>query len=484
MIADNISLIKLDEANFCVIDFETTGLSPRSHGVIEIGMVKVSGLKIVDTYHSLVNPCKDIPYYITQLTGITNDDIYEAPFFEDIADEILEFISDDVLTAHNYSFDNSFLRKELAYCGKELLQNPGLCTLKLARRLYPMLRSKSLGSVCNHLKIKNPAAHRALDDAKVTAHVLVKMISEVKNSHKIICVGDFIKFQSLPKSVQKKTKIKKKLSEDLLTLPDAPGIYYFLNAKKEIIYIGKAKSLRSRVHSYFSSTPARKARKIVKGASRLKIQITNSELTALLTEAEMIKVINPKHNTLLKRYGNKYFLRINKTHTYPSIEICNHFDFDGNDYFGLFISRKKAVVLFEMISKAFAVRECNEKEFSKGKACFLAEIERCTAPCVNKNIAAYKDELEKIYEFIYGKNQFALNRLLNKMKEYSQKQKYEKAAEVKELIDMILTQTHKSSLLAEPVNLANVLFEINEGFGCDYILMLRRKNIHKKICSR
>ncbi len=92
----------------------------------------------------------------------------------------------------------------------------------------------------------------------------------------------------------------------------------------------------------------------------------------------------------------------------------------------------------------------------------------------------YSAELGKVYDFLYGKNQFALTRLLNNMKEYSDKQKYEKAAEVKELIDMILNQTFKSSVLAEPVNKANVLFEIRGSFENDYMLLLEGKIYIKK----
>ncbi len=480
MIKKKISKIPVEEANYCIVDVETTGLSPQRNGVIEIGLVKVSNLKIIDTYHSLVNPGKDIPYFITQLTGISNDDVYNAPFFEDIADEITEFIGDDILTAHNYSFDSSFLRKEFRYCGKEQLNNLNLCTLKLSRRLYPMLRSKSLGSVCKHLRLKNTGEHRALGDAEVTAKVLIKMIKDLNKNHEIKYVNELINFQSVPQNYMRQVKIKKQLGEDVSVLPDSPGIYYFLNSRDEIIYIGKAKSLKNRVKSYFSPTAPRKAKKIIKQASRLKIEITNSELIALLMEAELIKIINPRHNVMLKGYGNKYFLRITTTHQFPAVEICNYFDFDGNDYFGLFISRKKADLVHEMITKTFALRECTDKELAKGKVCFLAEIDRCTAPCVKKVKQEYFDELEKVYDFLYGKNQFALNRLINKMKEFSEKQKYEKAAEVKQLIDMILSQTHKSSLLAEPVNLANVMFEINEGFGKDYVLMIAGKIYIKK----
>lgn len=477
---NEISNLSVEEANFCVVDVETTGLSPRYNGIIEIGLVKVSGLKIVDRFHSYVNPGKDIPYFITQLTGITNEDVYDAPFFEDIADEVIEFIGENILSAHNFSFDNSFLKKEFRYCGKEPGENLNLCTLKLSRRLFPMLRSKSLGVVCNHLNLKNTKEHSALGDAEATAKLLIKLIKELKTKHDIHQVDQLLNFQFIPKNLQMQIPIKKKLGEDVSILPDAPGIYYFLNSRNDVIYIGKAKSLKNRVKSYFLQTAPRKAKKIVKQASRLKIEITNSELTALLMEAELIKLINPKHNVMLKEYGNKYFLRITSSHQFPKVEICNFFDFDGNDYFGLFISKKKALLVDEMLGKTFAIRECDDKEFSKGKACFLAEIERCTAPCMNKEKSLYLSELDKVYEFLYGKNQFALNRLINRMKEYSDKQKYEKAAEVKSLIDMILSQTHKSSLLAEPVNSANVLFEITESGNRDYVLMIAGKIFIKK----
>ena len=121
------------------------------------------------------------------------------------------------------------------------------------------------------------------------------------------------------------------------------------------------------------------------------------------------------------------------------------------------------------------MRECTDKEFSKHKKCFLADIDRCTAPCVPPQSNIYKEELQRAYEFLYGKNQTALNRLLHKMKEFSDKEKFEKAAEVKEIIDLILAQTHKTSLLAEPVNNANVLFEISEGYGKDFVLLLNGK---------
>lgn len=477
---DEILSLPLEKVNFCVIDVETTGLSPKFNNIIEIGMVRVKNLKVAEKYHTLINPGRDIPAFITSFTGITNDDVYNAPLFDEVADKIIEFVGDHVITAHNLSFDNSFLKHEFNTCGRPELTNPKLCTLKIARRIFPLLNSKSLRVVSSFLKIKNSSSHRALADAETTARILIRMIKLLKKNYGFETFYDLFNYQFTTAPKLLGPDLKSKIFGDLETVPDSPGVYYFLNSKNKIIYIGKAKSLRDRIRSYFASTAPYKAKKILKSAAKLKIEITNSELTALLKEAETIKLKNPSLNTQLKRYGSKYFLRVNNIHPFPDIEISNQFDFDGNDYFGLFASKKSARVMLEMINKTFLIRECVEKEFNKKKRCFLADIDRCIAPCENKNSDKYRTELEKVYEFIYGKNQFALTRMINKMKDYSNKQKFEQAQEVKEIINLILSQTHKTSLLAEPVNKANVLFEINETFARDYVLLLAGKIFIKK----
>lgn len=472
---------RVDEATFTVIDVETTGLSATRNRVIEIGMVRVERLKIVSKFQSLINPQTYIPSFITQFTGISNDDVADAPYFKDIAGDILSFAENSILTAHNMPFDYSFLKNELELCGYNSIVNPTLCTLKLSRRVFPFLKSRSLGSVAMHLNIKNSNAHRALSDAETTARILIKLVKQLKKEGKISSIQKLLDFQN---SVTNRPalKIKKELSDDVNSVPDAPGIYYFLNKKNEIIYVGKAKSLRERMKSYFSVSAQGKPKKIVKQASHLKVELTNSELTALLLEAELIKRISPKHNQQLKSYGNKYFLRINSTHKFPDMEITNYFNFDGNDYFGLFTTKRKTKLLLEILNKTFALRECDEKEFLKGKGCFLRDIERCTAPCLDltENKLNYKEELKHVYEFLGGKNQTALNRLLNKMRLYSTQQKYEKAAEVKEILDLILSQVHKNSLLSEPINSAKVVFEITSNWGKDFLLMINGRIFIKK----
>lgn len=474
--------IQIEDTDFCVIDVETTGLSPRYNNIIEIGIVRISNLKIIDRYSSLINPGRNIPYFITTLTGISDEDVYNAPFFDDIAYDVKNFLSDSVLTGHNLAFDYSFLRREFISSGFDFNIKERLCTMRLARRLFPFEKSRSLGSMCTLLDVDNFQKHRALGDAEATAEILLRMLILLKD-REINTTADLLGYQFKP-AKEKKKPVNKKIVEEVSYLPDAPGVYYFLNSKNDIIYIGKAKSLKDRIRNYFSPGAPSKAKKIISQARNLKIQLTGSELTALLFEAEMIKLINPKHNQQLKRYGSKYFLRILLNHKYPLLEITNSFDFDGNDYFGLFLSRSRAEAIFEILQKTFSLRECSEREFNKKRRCILAEIERCTAPCITNDKDEYFSELERVYEFLYGKDQFAITRLLNKMKDYSAREKYEKAQEMKSIVDLILLQTHKSSLIAEPVNNANVLFEIDEGFGRDYILMLKGKIYIKKYNGR
>jgi len=480
MITSELPSTPLEEAEFSVLDVETTGLSARNNRVIEIGIVKIKRLKITDKFTKLINPGCDIPYFITQFTGISNSDVASSPSFTETAEEIENFIGNSTISGHNLSFDESFLRYEFIRNGYEPLSNLNVCTLKLARKVFPSLKSKSLASVTHHLKVRNKDSHRALSDAEATANILIKLIKKLSKEDGVKTLQQLIEYQSSIVPSNQLIKLPKGINDTLYSLPDSPGVYYFLNKKNEVIYVGKAKSLKHRVRSYFATTAAGKPKKIVKQATKIKTEITNSELTALLLEAESIKVINPKHNRQLKKYGNKYFIKLDKSKKYPKAEISNKFEFDGNDYFGLFISRRRAELVLNIVDKTFALRECNDKEYQKGKRCFLADIERCTAPCTKNTDPDYFEELEKVYEFLSGRNQSALDRMLNKMKEYSQKELYEKAAETKQVIDLILSQTHKSSLLAEPVNKANVLFEITEGINHDYILLLEGKYYIKK----
>lgn len=466
----------LTKASFTVVDVETTGLSASRERIIEIAIVKVKNLQIVEKFSTLINPQRHIPLFITSFTGISDEDVEDAPIFYQVKDRILEMLDESVLVAHNLPFDLSFLKNEFKIIGEEFKPQHSICTLKLSRRLFQGLRSKSLGSVASFLKIKNINSHRALSDAETTARILIKIIRQLKKEEGVETFADLIDYQEGIVETSK-LEIKPELKEDFYNFPNAPGVYYFLNSKNQIIYIGKAKSLRDRIKTYFLRNTDKKIKKIISQAKRLQHIITNSELTALLLEAEAIKKQKPKHNKMLKSYGSKYFIRVNKSEAAPFVEVTNQFDFDGNDYFGLYHSRRIAESIVNFLNKTFAIRECSLKEYLKSKACFLYEIQRCTAPCLGLdfNVQRHNEELNEIYKFLFGENQNALNRLLNKMKYYASQQEYEKAAEIKQLVDFLLNEISKSSILAEPINSAKVLIEINSAFENDYLLLIDGK---------
>lgn len=468
--------VPLDQACFCVVDVETTGMRAGTERVIEIGIVSLAPGKESESYSSFVNPGKLIPGFITKITGIDDRMVRNAPYFEEIATKVQSYFQNAIFVAHNSQFDYSFIRAEFQQAGLGNFQAVQLCTRRLASRLLPDLKSKSLRSISEHLRIINPAAHRALSDAQTTALALQQMIQIAVDKFQISTLKELVELQYMPTARASKIMKAKKIGADLSGIPQKPGVYYYINRKKKVIYIGKAKSLRERLRSYLGPSAPRKAQKIVAAASQLKIEPTNSELTALLTEAELIKRVNPKHNVMLKDYNDKYFIRISRNSSFPALELTKHFDYDGNDYFGFFISRRKADEMIDILHRSFLLRECDEKELLKGNKCLLADIERCTAPCINADETLYQEELRKVYDFLYGKSYVALERLVKKMKQFSDQLKFEQATEIKTMIDAVTRQVHKSSLLGEPVNAANILIEVSDiPEEKDFILVMNGK---------
>lgn len=473
-----IEEIPFEEAEYCVFDFETTGMSGRHDKVIEIGMVKIIKGKITDTFSSFINPGRPIPYFITQITGITNGDVADAPFFDEVFQRMKEFMGDAVLIAHNLSFDRSFLKNECVNAEIDLPQNAAVCTLRIARKIYPQFPSKSLGNLTKSLKIRHRNIHRGLGDSMATAKILLRMFSTLREEHNIDTISDLISFQNHPVSSKPFRFIKKKLLNDFSKIPDEPGVYFYKNTKDEVLYIGKAKSLKERLNNYFSNNAIRKAKDVVRKSSRLEFQKTNSELTALIAEAELIKLYKPKLNKMLKKYPRSYFLRITSTDDFPIVDVSSRFDFDGNDYYGPYTNRDTANALKDVVDKTFQLRECNNKEFNKSRRCYLSDIERCLAPCTEKEIKnRYSAELSNVHDFLSGHNQSAVDRLLNRMKELSALQKYEEAGQIRDVVQSILNQINKSSILAEPINKANVLIEVSGPLKNDYLLLIEGRII-------
>lgn len=159
--------------DYVAFDIETTGLNPKYDKIIEIGVAKVRDNEVTDTFSTFVNPGKGLPERITELTGIYDTDVINAPYIEDVLDLFIEFAGDDILLGHNLIFDYSFIKKA-AVNQKKKFDRMGIDTLRIARRFLADLESRNLGFLCEHYQI-HLQAHRALNDA-LAAHALYQRL--------------------------------------------------------------------------------------------------------------------------------------------------------------------------------------------------------------------------------------------------------------------------------------------------------------------
>ncbi len=468
----------IDDVAFTVLDVETTGLDPRREKIIEFAGYRIERGEIVDSFISFFNPERRLDPYIVSFTGIRDEDLEDAPLFGDVASKVMDLLTDSVVVGHNIQFDVKFLEAEFLTAGYESFKPVTFCTLRGAKRLYPQLKSKRLDAVRDHLHISPGVTHRAYSDAKATAEIFLKMADKLRKDFQLSRLQDILGFQYIPPRDLSR-KFPQTLAQtgfEIPAIPDLPGNYWFLDAGDNVIYIGKSKTLRKRLAQHLMDNAAGKSKLILGTAVKLCYETTSTEVMALVKEAQLIKKFKPKHNIQLKNYGNKYFIRVSVRHQYPKLEIVNSFDLDGNDYFGLFISRSRSEEILEIAEKSFRLRTCTQKELDKGRACFMATIDRCLAPCEKEIREEYREELQKFYEFMAGKNSDLISVLIKKMTDYSADLKFEQAAEIKKTVDLVLNQIHRSSLLKEPVNRANVMISVSgDGGVSDHFLLLEGK---------
>ena len=167
------------DSEYVVFDIETTGLSKKHNKIIEIGAVKVKDGEVIDTFSEFINPGVPIPYQIEQLTSINDDMVKDAPMYDVIVPRFVEFCGDDIVVAHNASFDTGFVRKNAEELGLKF-DNTVLDTMTLSHILLPELGKFTLDRVCKELKVVNAHHHRAIDDAEATAKVFFKLLDMLK----------------------------------------------------------------------------------------------------------------------------------------------------------------------------------------------------------------------------------------------------------------------------------------------------------------
>src|SRR6202035_5580139 len=218
--------VPIEDARFVVVDLETTGGRAGPGTIIEIGAWKMAGRRLVESFQTLVRPHLAIPRFVTGLTSISNEMVREAPRIEEVLPAFREFLGDSVMVAHNAAFDFSFLDFEFRRIFGIGLNNPVICTLRMARRFMPSLRRKRLDALAEHFGLSTEGRHRGLGDARMAAEILsiflemaqrmgITRLDRLLDDHHRGIAGRRIERHVPP--------------EDIAALPHAPGVYLMRN---------------------------------------------------------------------------------------------------------------------------------------------------------------------------------------------------------------------------------------------------------------
>ncbi len=240
------------------------------------------------------------------------------------------------------------------------------------------------------------------------------------------------------------TKVPEKLQTKLDTLPSSPGVYMFKDSAGEIIYIGKANRLSHRVRSYFGSRihPHSKDGRMAARAADLELMVTDSEVEALILEANLVKEHKPRYNVNLKDDKHYPYIKVTVDEPFPRLLVVRKVEKDKSRYFGPFTSGKGMRKTIEFLSRLFRIRTCNlvipPPKGRSYKVCLDYHIKRCDGPCEGfQSMTDYRANIDSVIMILSGKSKAVIEKLQTKMDEASNDMEYEQAARIRDQIEAI-----------------------------------------------
>jgi DNA polymerase III epsilon subunit family exonuclease len=294
----------LENATYVVVDLETTGLRPGSSGICEIGAVRMRGFEVDAEFQTLVDPGLPIDAGASAVTGLRTAQLRGAPNPAEAVRSFLSFAGDGVLVAHNARFDLAFLDRETELLTGSRIGSAVVDTVRLARTLLAgRVPGFGLGQLAWFLDTSEQPCHRALPDARATSELLLALIG-LAQERGARTVADLTALAA--------TRTRRLLDKRHLAYgaPTRPGVYLFLGREDQVLYVGRARDLRSRLRSYFRSDRQRPAvEAAVAAAERIEWRVTGSELEAALEELRLIREIRPPGNTRVSRPERHVWLR-------------------------------------------------------------------------------------------------------------------------------------------------------------------------------
>jgi DNA polymerase III epsilon subunit family exonuclease len=294
----------LEDAVYVVVDLETTGLRPGSSGICEIGAVRLRGFEVEAEFETLVNPGMPIAAAASAVTGLRDEQLRGAPGPARAVRSFLAFAGDAVLVAHNARFDLAFLDRETERLTGSRIGAPVLDTVRLARTLLAgRVPGFGLAQLAWFLDTAERPCHRALPDARATGELLLALIG-LAQERGARTVADLAELSA--------TRARRLLDKRHLAFgaPTRPGVYRFVGRNRQVLYVGRARDLRSRLRSYFRSDRQRPAvEAALAAADSIEWQVTGSELEAALEELRLIRELRPPGNARVSRPERQVWLR-------------------------------------------------------------------------------------------------------------------------------------------------------------------------------
>lgn len=365
------------DVSFVFVDIETNGGSGERGRVIEVAAIKVLNGDIIEEFQTLVNPGSGIPQWITRLTGITPNDLMQAPYFADIARQLYEFMDGCVFVAHNVLFDYSFLKREFA--ALDIVFKPKLfCTVKMSRALYPEHKGHSLQKIIERHNLRPDARHRAYDDARAMFDYVQIAVAQKGADAFHTNLALQLKTRSLPPNVDEQI---------ILTLPETAGVYIFEDDNGLPLYVGKSVNIRTRVRSHFTNATsiAKEMRMSLQSHNISYIQ-TETEIEALLLESAKVKELQPVFNRKLRRKKTQHVLVKSfdengyMTFAITSVDLSQYSNLQN--VYGVFTNKNQAKQKLEDITRTYQL--CPKIiGLEKGKGeCFRRQLGLCRGACI------------------------------------------------------------------------------------------------------
>jgi len=423
----------LSQVPFCVVDLETTGASPATCAITEVGAVKLLGGECIGTFQTLVNPGRAIPPEIVVLTGITESMVIPAPPIAEVLPAFLEFSAGTVIVGHNVRFDLGFLQAALTDTSRPRLPNPWVDTCALARRLVrDEVPDCRLGTLARHLRLGHQPNHRALDDALATGELLHVLLERAAGLG-VLGLDDLLELPTIRAHPQ---AAKLRLTE---ALPRRPGVYLFRGRGGRVLYVGKATNLRARVRSYFSGDERRKIGSLLRQTESVDHIECDDALRAAVLEVRLIHHHQPPFNRRSKLWRRYVYLKLTLDERFPRLSVVRVPSAgDGCLYLGPLSSVAAARQVAEAIEDAMPLRRCStpirrSSRLPLRHACTPAQLGVAHCPCSGGvSEADYGVTVDRVVRGVTTEPRLLLQPLEARMTFLAAAERFEEAAAIRD----------------------------------------------------